>query len=56
MASVVEKIRDAVVGNIEVAEAVKEIRSTTGPGATRNVVLSLACWRRRRNGHMRVKP
>ena len=50
-AGVIEKVGDVVVGNIEVAEAVKEICSTARSRPTRYVVLSLSlencaarCW------------
>src|ERR1041384_788564 len=49
---VIEKVCDVVVGNIEVAEAVKQIRSTARPRPARDVELGLAAgecdWRRHR--------
>ena len=42
---VIQKVRDVVVGNVEIAEAVKEIRSAPWPGAACDVVLYLS-WRR----------
>src|SRR5262249_36286710 len=41
---VIQKVRDIVVGNVEIAEAVKQIHSATWPGAACDVVLYLS-WR-----------
>jgi len=41
---VIQKVRNVVVGNIEIAEAVKQIRSATWPRAICNVELRLAAY------------
>ena len=53
-AGVIEKVRDVVVGNIEVAEAVKQIDSSAWSCPARDVELGLAA-RENGGGHRRVE-
>src|SRR5262249_9155973 len=55
-AGVVQKVSNVVGGNVEVAEAVIQIHTTPGSRATRDVVLSLPCWRCRRKRDCCIKP
>ena len=53
--SFIEKSRDIVAGDIEIAEAVKEIDSAAWPAPARDVELGLATGEVNRGGHCRVE-
>ena len=55
-ARVIEKVRNVVVRDIEVPEAVKQIWAASRSGPARDVELRLSSWRRRRQGDLRVEP
>ena len=50
-----KKVRNVVGRNIEISEAVIQIQSTAGSGATRDVVLSLPHWWCRRERDCCIK-
>ena len=52
----IEKVRDVVVGNIEVPEAVKEICPTPRPSPPRDVVLHFARGKRGGRADLCIKP
>src|SRR4029077_6102416 len=54
-AGVIEKVRDVVVGNIEVPEAMEQVHATPWPGSTRDIVLDRSGSRSRREIDLRVQ-